>query len=186
MGTGIPVLALLLAFSRGVLGFQEDVISNVNFGTFLTPQGEVVNSGSTWVHTFEIDELLGDPIPAGIRTPWTPSMMECGQISENAFAGIKRRHENISMGDVQNLAETICSDVLTIEKAFNEHKDLLIAGIDHNVKSIEKFVREDSDFRNGSNNFLTRVGKGDELPIILLATGGSGLARVRGHVKSFL
>ena len=157
MGTGITVFVLLLAFSCRVIGFQEDVISNVNFGTFLTPQGEVVNSGSTWVHTFEIDELLGDPIPAGIRAPWRPSMMECGQISENAFAGIRRRHQNISMGDVQNLAENICNDVMTIEKTFNEHKDILIAEVDHNVKSLEKFVREDSDFRNGSNNFLTRV-----------------------------
>jgi len=28
--------------------------------------------------------------------------------------------------------------------------------------------------------------KGDELPIILAPAGGSGLARVRGHAKSFL
>ena len=31
-----------------------------------------------------------------------------------------------------------------------------------------------------------RVGKGDELPINLSTTGGSGLARARGHVKSLL
>ena len=30
----------------------------MNFGAFLTPQGEIVNSGSIWTHTFLVDELF--------------------------------------------------------------------------------------------------------------------------------
>ena len=157
MGTGILVLLTILVSPWRVSGFQDEVVSHVNFGTFLTPQGEVVNSGSTWIHTFEIDELLEDPIPAGIRMQWRPSMMGCTEVSDHAFGEVQIKHQNVSLGDVQRLAENICEDVMAVVKTFNEQKDIVISEIDHNVKSIEKFVREDSDLRNGSNNFLTRV-----------------------------
>ena len=44
-----------------------DVISNINFGAFLIPQEILINSGSTWEHTFQIDGLFTDPIPQQIR-----------------------------------------------------------------------------------------------------------------------
>ena len=101
MGTSILMLLMLVALPWVAIGFQDEIISHVNFGAFLTPQGEIVNSGSTWIHTFEIDELLGDPIPPGIRTPWRPSMMGCTEITRASMEGIQSQSMNVTLGDVQ-------------------------------------------------------------------------------------
>ena len=60
---------------------REDVISNVNFGSFLTPQGQIVNSGSSWTHTFQLEGLLIDPIPPSLRENSTLTYNGCKEIA---------------------------------------------------------------------------------------------------------
>ena len=50
---------------------RRGIISNVNFGAFMTPIDRIINSGSTWTHTYQIEGLTENPIPLQIegRTP---------------------------------------------------------------------------------------------------------------------
>ena len=38
------------------------IISNVNFGAFMTPINRIINSASTWMHTYQIEGLTEDPM----------------------------------------------------------------------------------------------------------------------------
>ena len=43
------------------------MISNVNFGTFMVPRDVIINSGSSWMHTFYIQDVFDDPLPTNVK-----------------------------------------------------------------------------------------------------------------------
>ena len=150
------ILLILTLYSKGTLGQEKELISNVNFGTFLTSMGEIVNSGSTWTHTFIIDELFEDPIPKNIRENISLSSEGCTVIAA-AFTERARLSEtgaNVSIDKIRVAAVNMCNDVLSVTQTLNEQKNLLIAGIDRDVQSIRNFVYDDANLRDGRRDFL--------------------------------
>ena len=153
----VYVILLILAISsRGILGQEGELISNVNFGSFLTYTKDVVNSGSTWTHTFLIEELFEDPIPKNVRADITLSDEGCLAVA-NAFTERSRLRENgvnVSIDRIRETAVSMCNDVLSVSRTLNQQKNLLIAGIDRDVQSIRNFVYDDADLRDGKQDYL--------------------------------
>ena len=67
-----------LTVGSDVLGLKhEGIISNVNFGAFMTPIDRISNSGSTWTHTYQIEGLTEDSIPFELRKNTTLTYEAC-------------------------------------------------------------------------------------------------------------
>ena len=56
---------------------RRGIISNVNFGAFMTPINRIINSGSTWTHTYQIEGLTENPIPPELRKNTTLTYEAC-------------------------------------------------------------------------------------------------------------
>lgn len=146
------IIALLVTGVVHLCEAQEKLmISNVNFGTFLTPQHQIVNSGSTWTHTFIVDDVLDDPIPPALRRDFIGTWEGCAEIAR-AFAEntkINGDRLNISFDTVRLLSHQMCDDVLSVSATYNQQKRMLIKQIDSNLQSIRNFVFETANLRDG-------------------------------------
>ena len=104
---------------------KKGIISNANFGAFMTPIDRIINSGSTWTHTYQIEGLTEDPIPPELRKNTT--------LTYEACLGIARSIIYMTFNDdsVKNYTEDQaitfetdqCSESLKMSKVFNNKKE---------------------------------------------------------------
>ena len=121
---------------------EPDVISSVNFGVFMIPIGKVINSGSTWIHTYQIEDLGHDPVPKSVRENSTLTYEGCSRMVKLMLQTTfeKSLHNNISQEEVMQVETAQCKQILKISESFNEQKDLLIEAIDTNIEAINTFI----------------------------------------------
>ena len=113
---------------------KKEIILNVNFGAFVTPQEEIVNSRSTWTHTFMVHELFKDLIHLQLREWWMIPWTGCIEIGRS-FSEQSGIHQNVSAKDAQRLTTSMYKNLMNVVDTFNEQRALLIEAIDHNIES---------------------------------------------------
>jgi hypothetical protein len=60
----VMVVITLLTKSEDV-----EIVSNMNFGSFLVPKKTLVNSGSSWEHIFDLTDFITDPLDKWVYKP---------------------------------------------------------------------------------------------------------------------
>ena len=131
---------------------QPPVRSHVNFGTALIPEDILVNSGSIWHHTFQIQNVFEDPIPPKLREESDLTFHECQANTASAIELVKldKVISNSTLSQFKQVTNDTCQRILEIAKAFNEQKELLIKDIDENIDTIKHLVYPRTDFRGNS------------------------------------
>ena len=126
--------------------------SNVNFGTALVPEDILVNSGSIWHHTFQIENVFEDPIPEKLRAETNLMYNECQTSTTSALelAKSEKSIKNTTFYQISQVANETCLRILEIARAFNEQKQLLIKEIDKNIQTIKHPAYPKNDFRGNS------------------------------------
>ena len=133
---------------------REDVISNVNFGSFLTPQGQIVNSGSSWTHIFQLEGLFNDPIPLSLRENSMLTYNECKEIASilvNMYLFGKKGEEyedSIDNQDTINLTSNHYEEILKLANSFNQQKNLIISAIDEDLDTVAQTHNPHLDLRD--------------------------------------
>ena len=141
---GVILLYKNVSTTRG----QPPVRSNVNFGTALVPEDILVNSGSIWHHTFQIENVFEDPIPEKLRAE-TNLMYNESQTSTTSaleLAKSEKSIKNTTLHQISQVANETCLRILEIARAFNEQKQLLIKEIDENIQTIKHLAYPKNDF----------------------------------------
>ena len=97
---------------------QQPVRSNVNFGTALIPEDILVNSGSIWHHTFTIENVFQDPIPAKLREKTYLMYNECQTNTASAIdlTILEKTIRNTTLNQIRQVANDTCLRILEIAK----------------------------------------------------------------------
>ena len=143
---------------------RRGIISNVNFGAFMTPINRIINSGSTWTHTYQIEGLTENPIPPELRKNTTLTYEACLEIARSII------YMTFNEGSVKNYTEDQaikfetdqCSKSLKMSKVFNNQKSLIIGSIDYNIQNIQDFLKgkvEVRHFKCAPFSFIGRIGE---------------------------
>lgn len=142
------VIGVLLSMERTAAnpgGTAPTSISNVNFGTFLIPEDELVNSGSTWVHTFQIEGITLDPIPGEMKKNITWVYEGCRDMALTAI-GIRESSQHTSTSETQaeHAITHLCEKALQISETFNSQRTMLIRAIEEDVMSIRQILQHNT------------------------------------------
>ena len=159
-------------------------IMNVNFGAFLTPQGDIVNSGSTWTHTFQIENVIFDPIPPTLRSNSSLTYKGCSELVRALFReeydyDVKTATaEQLQRRQHQIMVETeLCQSILTVADTFNQQKNILINKIDNILDTIKEIVlaRDPAIIRRPDEQPFQHEKRKKRAPLNLVGTIGEKL-----------
>ena len=143
---------------------RRGIISNVNFGAFMTPIDRIINSGSTWMHTYQIEGLTENPIPPKLRKNTTLTYEACLGIARSIIYMTFNEDsvKNYTKDQAIKFETDQCSESLKMSKVFNNQKSLIIGSIDHNIQNIQDFLKgkvEVRHFKYAPFSFIGRIGE---------------------------
>lgn len=133
------------------------VIVNANFGSALIPMEKLINSGSIWHHSFQIENLFWDPIPLNVRKSANLIYQGCTSIAETVAAITKDTDSNGDLTEIVDFTNVLCNEVLQVTETFNEQKRVLIKEIDENMKNIRHIAYSRPDLRTGMSSRAKRA-----------------------------
>ena len=130
----------------------------------MTQINRIINSWSTWTHTYQIEGLTENPI--------TPELRKNTTLTYEACLGIARSiiYMTFNEDSVKNYTKDQaikfeidqCSESLKMSKLFNNQKSLIIGSIDHNKQNIQDFLKgkvEVRCFKCAPFSFIGRIGE---------------------------
>ena len=169
MATKLMILVfctMLYATTQGLMPIGQfhdrhtEVITNPNFGAALIPEDELINSGAVWQHTFHVEDLFTDPVPADLRGTTALMIKNCEYLGLK-FMEITRKYKMELIGyspeQVVTLAEDFCKRTREATDDFNAQKNMLIAEIDANMKSVRHLAYMKRDLRDGLKSRAKRA-----------------------------
>ena len=109
----------------------------------MTPINRIINSGSTWTHTYQIEGLTENPIPPELRRNTTLTYEACLEIARSIIYMTFNEDsvKNYTKDQAIKFETDQCSESLKMSKVFNNQKSLLIGSIDHNIQNIQDFLK---------------------------------------------
>ena len=143
---------------------RRGIISNVNFGAFMTPINRIINSGSTWTHTYQIEGLTEYPIPPELRKNTTLTYEACLGIARSIIYMTfdEDSVKNYTKDQAIKFETDQCSKSVKMSKVFNNQKSLIIGSIDCNIQNIQDFLKgkvEVRHFKCAPFSLIGRIGE---------------------------
>ena len=177
--SGLIVAAMLLVGCK--CDPPATVITNPNFGSALVPVGKLINSGSVWIHSFQIMDPFVDVIPAALREDMTSAHRGCEEIAASISAATYpgQDPDDKTLDQLLAVNEKLCQEILQVTKNFNDQKDLLISEIDDNVMSIRHAAYSKPELREATRTRVRRA------PLEFISKAGEkifGIGRKK-HIK---
>ena len=119
-----------------------EMIVNPNFDAFLIPEDTVINSASTWEHTFYILEIFKNPVPNQMRSTQLEIYDRCITLTSlmNKIISNIENDEGTNLTHVENLVSNLCDDVRPVEADLVIQRASLVSSIDNNIRSIWRFM----------------------------------------------
>ena len=130
----------------------------------MTPINRIINSGSTWMHTYQIEGLTENPIPPELRKNTTLTYEACLGIARSIIYMTFNEDsvKNYTKDQAIKFETDQCSESLKMSKVFNNQKSLIIGYIDCNIQNIQDFLKgkvEVRCFKHAPFSFVGRIGE---------------------------